>query len=313
MKYKIKKDSAGLRLDKFLAEKDEKMSRSQIQKAIKEGVVKVDDQIKSNHYALKEGETVEIKKDSLKSKNKKEKIDFDIKVVFENDDFLVVDKPSGLVVHGAPYIKENTLADWLIKKYPELKKVGEDEWRPGIMHRLDKEASGLLVVAKNNETFFHLKKQFQDRLVEKEYLALVYGQIPKEADSITFPLKRASTGHRQAAVPTGWDSIEDAGDLKEAYTEYKVLERFFGHTLLSVVIKSGRKHQIRAHFYAYGHPLVGDDLYGTRTTKALNKKLPLGRIFLAAVRLAFNDIKGVRQEFSLPTPPELDDFLKTIK
>jgi 23S rRNA pseudouridine1911/1915/1917 synthase len=311
MKYKIKKESAGTRLDKFLTEKDKKQSRSQIQKSIEDGLVLVDGGAKTSHYALKEDEVVEFK--SPGAKNKKIKVDFDVKVVFENDDFLVVDKPAGLVIHGAPYIKEVTLADWLLKKYPKIKKVGEDEWRPGIMHRLDKEASGLLVIAKNNETFFHLKKQFQDRLVEKEYLALVYGSVSKESDSITFPLKRASTGHRQAAVPSGWDDIEDAGDLKAAHTEFKVLKRYLAHTLLSVVIKSGRKHQIRAHFYAYGHPLVGDDLYSTRTTKAMNKKLSLGRIFLASVRLAFTDVNGKRHEFSLSTPPELEEFLKDWK
>lgn len=311
MKYKIKKDDVGLRLDRFLTEKDKKMSRSQIQKEIESGAVKVDGENKTSHYALKEGEVVEVVKE--KAKRKKEKVDFDIDVIFENDDFLVVDKPAGIIVHGAPHIKEATLADWLVERYPKLKRVGENEYRPGIMHRLDKEASGLLVIAKNNETFFHLKRQFQDRLVEKEYLALVYGSPSKDNDTITFPLKRASTGHRQAAVPSGWDDIEDAGDLREAFTEFQVLKRYIGHTLLSVKIKSGRKHQIRAHFYAYGNPLVGDDLYGTRTTKALNKKTPLGRIFLASVRLAFNDAKGVRHEFSLPMPSKLESFLTGLK
>lgn len=313
MKYQIKTPDAGKRLDKFLVEKKPAQTRGEIQKIISGGLVLVDGRLTSNHYFLKVGEVVEIKKSEAKNKKKKISPDLKIDVVFENNDFLVVNKPAGLIVHGAPYITEPTLADWLIGKYPELKKVGENKDRPGIMHRLDKDASGLLVVAKNNQTFFHLKKQFQDRLVEKEYVALVYGVVAREEGSINFPLKRASTGHRQAAVPSGWDDIEDAGDLKEALTQFKILKRYLSHTLLSVVIKSGRKHQIRAHFYAYGHPLVGDDLYSTRTTKAFNKKMPLGRIFLAAVRLAFSDTKGKEHRFKIEIPGELEAFLEKIK
>jgi 23S rRNA pseudouridine1911/1915/1917 synthase len=311
MKYKIKKEDSGQRLDKFLSQKAPDKSRSSLQKMIEDDLILVDGQKKSNHYSLKEGETVEIKKAS--SSKKKKDIDFDIDIIFENKDFLVVNKPAGLIVHGAEHISAVTLADWLVKKYPAIKKVGENKFRPGIMHRLDKEASGLLVIAKNNDTFFHLKKSFQDRLVEKEYTALVYGDVQKEEGQIDFPLKRATTGHRQAAVPSGWDDIEDAGKLKEAFTEFKVIKRYLDHTLLSVKIKSGRKHQIRAHFYAYGNPLVGDDLYGTRRTKELNKKNNLGRIFLAAIKLSFVDKDGVKHSFSCELPKELEDFLKKIK
>ncbi len=310
MKYKINEERAGQRLDKFLSQKDPKQSRSSLQKMIEEGFVLVDGIKKSNHYSLKEGETVEIKKATAKTK--KNPVDFDIEIVFENDDFLVVNKPAGLIVHGAEHIKSPTLADWLVKKYPKIKKVGENELRPGIMHRLDKDASGLLVIAKNNETFFHLKKSFQERTVEKEYTALVYGQVQKDEGQIDFPLKRATTGHRQAAVPSGWDDIEDAGKLKEAFTEFKVIKRYLNNTLLSVKIKSGRKHQIRAHFYAFGHPLVGDDLYGTRKTKELNKRNSPGRIFLSAVKLSFTDKDGEKHSFSCDLAPELESFLKTI-
>jgi 23S rRNA pseudouridine1911/1915/1917 synthase len=313
MIYKIEEDQAGARLDKFLVEKVKDKTRGDIQRLIESGEVLVNGKKKSNHYFLKAGESVEIKKEKAGSKKPKLNPDLKIDIVFENDDFLVVNKPAGLIVHGAPHIKEATLADWLLKKHPGLKKVGEDKLRPGIMHRLDKEASGLLVVAKNNPTFFCLKKQFQDRKIEKEYTALVYGAVLKEGGEINFPLKRAKTGHRQAAVPEGWDDIEDAGDLKEALTEFKIVKKYLNYTLLSVKIKSGRKHQIRAHFYAFGHPLVGDDLYSTRTTKVLNKKLPLGRIFLAAVKLGFVDTAGVKHEFSIDLPQELKDFLPLLK
>jgi len=133
MRYKIKKEQSGTRLDLFLAGKDKAKSRSQIQRDIADGLVSVDGASRASHYALKEGEVVETVKG--RKENKKNKIDFDIRVVFENDDFLVVDKPAGLIVHGAPHIKEATLADWLVAKYPKIEKVGEDELRPGIMHR----------------------------------------------------------------------------------------------------------------------------------------------------------------------------------
>lgn len=313
MIHTITEDHAGVRLDKFLVEIIKDKTRSEIQKLIESGEILVGGKARSNHYFLKAGEKVEIKKQKTSVKKMVVSSDFKIDIVFENDDFLIINKPAGLIVHGAPHIKEATLADWLVKKYPGLKKVGEDVSRPGIMHRLDKEASGLLVVAKNNPTFFCLKKQFQDRLVEKEYTALVYGVVPNEGGEINFPLKRAATGHRQAAVPEGWDDIEDAGDLKQALTEFKVIKKYINYTLLSVKIKSGRKHQIRAHFYAFGHALVGDDLYSTRTTKVLNKKLPLGRIFLASVRLGFVDVAGVKHEFSIDMPKELENYLKLIK
>ena len=315
MQYLIKKDQAGTRLDKFLVKKLKSKSRGDLQKMIANGLVLIDGKNKSNHYALKEGETVEIKKVSAEAKALVEKerktINFDIPVIFENDDFLVVDKPAGLIVHGAPHIKGLTLADWLVKKYPKLKKVGEDKYRPGIMHRLDKEASGLIVIAKNNEMFFNLKKQFQDRKVEKEYEALVYGVTSKDKDKIDFRIKRATAGFRQAAVPE--DYIDTTGELREAYTEFKVKKRFINYTLLTVKIKSGRKHQIRVHMYAYGHPVVGDNLYATRTTKTLNKKLKLGRIFLVAEKLSFHDLEGKKQTFKTSLPTGLSNLLKVIK
>jgi 23S rRNA pseudouridine1911/1915/1917 synthase len=318
MKYRIKKEQAGLRLDKFLTEKIKNKSRAEIQKIIESGNVSVSGSFKNKHYFLKDGDLLEIVAQKAKTAGT-ESVSFgaiavEPEIIFENDDFLVVNKPSGLIVHGAPHIKQTTLADWLLKKYPKLKRVGEDKYRPGIMHRLDKEASGLLVIAKNNESFFHFKKQFQQRLVDKEYIALVYGEVSKESDSINFSIKRSAAGYRQAALPEGYEEgIEDAGDSRDALTEFKVIKRFQNYTLLRVKIKSGRKHQIRVHFYAYGHPLVGDDLYSTRKSKTANKELKLGRIFLVSAYLSFFAANGERYEFSLPLPPELENFLNSLK
>jgi 23S rRNA pseudouridine1911/1915/1917 synthase len=314
MKFKIKKEESGIRLDKFLAGKMKGKTRGQAQKLIEAGAVLVGGKIRTNHYALKEGELITIKSEELRIKNKdfKEKSP-DVKVVYENKDFLVVDKPAGLIAHGAPHIKAPTLVDWLVKKYPTIKKVGEDKTRPGIVHRLDKDASGLMVIAKNNEAFFDLKKQFQNREVKKEYKALVYGAVKKDEDKIIFSLRRAGGGHKQAAVPSGYNFKENFLELREAFTEFRAVKRFINYTLLSVKITSGRKHQIRVHLFAYGYPLVGDDLYSTKKTREANRQNKLGRIFLVAVRLSFNDLRGKRQTFEIDLPRELKDFLGKIK
>jgi 23S rRNA pseudouridine1911/1915/1917 synthase len=310
MKFTIKKDSAGKRLDLFLVQKTKK-TRGQAQKLIEDGLALVDGKKLSNHYALKEGETIELK--GAKAAKKSQEFGVEPEIVFANKEFIVVNKPAGLIVHGAPHIKGLTLADWLVKKYPELKKVGEDKTRPGIMHRLDKDVSGLLVVARTNDSFFNLKKQFQKREIEKGYTALVYGAIAKDNDKIDFSLKRSSGGHRQAAVPDGYDFKENFLELREAFTEFQVLRRFINYTLLAVKIKSGRKHQIRVHFFAYGHPLVGDNLYSTKKTREANRKIALGRIFLVSSRLAFTDLAGKKHSFGIDLPKELESFLQTAR
>jgi 23S rRNA pseudouridine1911/1915/1917 synthase len=311
MKYTIKKDSAGKRLDLFLVQKTKK-TRGQVQQIISAGAVLVNGKNLSNHYALKIGEEVEIKS-AKKSLKKNVKLANEPEIIFANQEFIVVNKPAGLIVHGAPHIKGATLADWLLKKYPELKKVGEDKTRPGIMHRLDKDVSGLLVIARTNDSFKNLKKQFQDRGVEKIYTALVYGNIAKDNDKIEFSLKRSAGGHRQAAVPEGYNFKENFLELREAYTEFQIIKRLINYTLLSVKIKSGRKHQIRVHLFAYGFPLVGDNLYSTKYTRAENRKINLNRIFLVSSKLSFTDLSGKRQSFSVELPSELADFLKTLK
>jgi pseudouridine synthase, RluA family len=311
MKFKIKEKDKGVRLDKFLVEKTKK-TRGQVQQAISAGAVLVNGKNLSNHYALKIGEEVEIKS-AKKSLKKNAELANEPEIIFANREFIVVNKPAGLIVHGAPHIKGATLADWLLKKYPELKKVGEDKTRPGIMHRLDKDVSGLLVIARTNDSFKNLKKQFQDRGVEKIYTALVYGNIAKDNDKIEFSLKRSAGGHRQAAVPEGYNFKENFLELREAYTEFQIIKRLINYTLLSVKIKSGRKHQIRVHLFAYGFPLVGDNLYSTKYTRAENRKINLKRIFLVSSKLSFTDLSGVRQSFSVELPSELADFLKTLK
>ncbi len=234
------------------------------------------------------------------------------KKIFEDKNFLVINKPAGLLVHGADHIKEPTLADQLLKKYPELIKIGEDPIRPGIMHRLDKQVSGLMVITKTQAYFDHLKKQFQDRTIIKIYTALVYGKIEKDEDEINFPIQRSSKGHKMAALPfTTKGKFTEEG--RQAITEFEVIKRFINYTLLKVKIKTGRTHQIRVHLSAYGHPVVGDDLYSTKKTREKNKKLNLGRIFLVATKLSFTDLDKEQKTFIIELPEELKNFLKHVK
>lgn len=248
-------------------------------------------------------------------------------IISENDDYLVINKPAGLVVHGGGNIKDTTLADLLIKRYPKIKTVGDDPVRPGIVHRLDKEVSGLMVIAKNQETFLHLKNQFKDRDIHKEYIALVNGKLPNDYGEIDFPIKRSREGYKMAAMPHNTADLlsrrnptdRDQGNLegmfkaREAITEYTVIKRFIHYTLTQVKIKTGRTHQIRVHFFALGYPLVGDPLYFNKKAKIRNEKNRLGRIFLTANKLSFKDRAGETKDFSLEMPTELAEFLKIIK
>lgn len=245
---------------------------------------------------------------------------FKYETIYENDEYLIINKPAGLIAHGAGHIKEETLADQLIHDYPELVKIGDDPSRPGLMHRLDKLASGLMVIAKTQPSFDNLKLQFQKRTTEKEYCALAFGKIAKDDGVIDFPIMRSAKGFRMAALPkTVKGESNEQG--RTAITEFMVAKRYINYTLLSVKIITGRTHQIRVHLSAYGNPLVGDDLYGTRKTKILNQKLKnyldIGtgenRIFLVAIKLSFNDLSGTIQTYSIPLPDNIQNLLNSIK
>ena len=245
------------------------------------------------------------------------------KIIFENENCLVIDKPAGLAVHPGGNIEGRTLKDWLLEKYPEIKGVGEDESRPGIVHRLDMDVSGLMVIAKNQKSYNHLKKQFQDRTIGKEYTALVHGKIDKDYDNIDFHIKRSRDGYRMAAIPKNTENLlirkspknRDQGNMeawfksRDALTEFEVIKRFVNFTLIKVKIKTGRTHQIRVHLFAYGHPLLGDTLYFTKKSKVKNEKLNLNRVFLFSDKLSFTDLDGERLEFKLSMPKDLTSYL----
>jgi 23S rRNA pseudouridine1911/1915/1917 synthase len=228
-------------------------------------------------------------------KNKK------IEIIFKSQDFLIINKPANLLVHKTEKSFEPTLVDFLLKSYPEIKDVGENPLRAGIVHRLDKEVSGLMIIPLNQNAFNHFKNEFKNRKVEKEYLALVHGQVKKEG-IITLPLVK-DKGKILLAK-----SI-DLEKIKESWTEYKVVKIFKDFTLLKIKTKTGRTHQIRIHLKSIGHPIVGDKKYKIKRQKIID----LGRIFLHAYKLGFYDLNNHWQEFQIDLPKELKDFLTQLE
>lgn len=309
-KYLITETSAGRRLDIWLAETIAQ-SRNQAQHLIERGQILVNQRLVSAHYIIKAGDTIEIsKKKSTKINQEEKNINPDelfarIEIIKDTDDYIVINKPAGLIMHQASDATEPTVVDWFLRQYSLARSVGEDPERPGIIHRLDKEVSGLVVLAKRQTMFDNVKQQFQQRTIKKKYIALVHGAGLPDEGNINFLIERSSQGHKMAAKP-----LSQTG--KTAISMFTVKERFHNYTLVEVQIKTGRTHQIRAHFSAYGHPVVGDDLYASKKIRLLNKKLNLGRIFLVAVELAFTDLHGEQQAFSIPLPKELTVTLEKL-
>ena len=207
-------------------------------------------------------------------------------IVYQDNNFLVINKPSGLITHQKNLDdKQPSVVDWVIENYPELKNVGEPfiasghpTSRAGIVHRLDKDTSGLIIIAKNNEVFFYFKNLFQTRKIKKHYLALVHGQLKNNMGTIASPLGRI--GMKRTTIIEGKKLI----DKKEAETEYRLVKKYQNFSLLELTPKTGRTHQLRVHLNSIDHPITGDPVYGF-------KKLPppfgLNRLFLHAYKLEF--------------------------
>jgi len=316
MSFRVEQNKIGERLDIFLVEKDSNFSRSQWQKKIKRGEVLVNEKESKVNYRIKDGDIINLKFQISKIENRTEsaefkedklKLDFDVEIIFETQDYLIINKPAGLVVHTDRVNKDNTLADWLVENYPKIKGIGEDKDRSGIVHRLDKDVSGLMVVAKTQEMFENLKGQFKTRKIEKEYEALVYGKMEQVEGRIELPIIRSkSTGMFVAQT-------QEESEGRKAITEYETEKKFINYTLLKIKILTGRTHQIRVHLRAIGHSIVGDELYATKDVRKKLKKVKLDRLWLYAARLRFKDLEGETQEFKIDRPEELKNILEKIK
>ncbi|KKP59445.1 MAG: Pseudouridine synthase [Candidatus Magasanikbacteria bacterium GW2011_GWC2_34_16] len=324
IKIKTTEKTPSQRLDVFLLEKL-KISRSQAQKMISAGQITVNglppkkagdrikatdkieiEKIKRITTGKEQGGVNEIKK----TKIKKEKT-APLKIIKTTSDYIVIEKPTGLLTHPTQAEEKESVATNLAKKYPEIKKIGDDPIRPGIVHRLDKDASGLLVVARTQKMFNHLKNQFKNHTIDKEYSVLVHGKVAREWSTINFRLARGQNQDRVVAVPlTKYGVNTEKG--KEALTEFNIAKHFVNFTLLNINIHTGRMHQIRAHMLAYNHPVVGDPLYFQKKRKSKWDEV-CGRLFLHCTKLAFVDLDGKTQKFESPLPKELSEFLKLLK
>lgn len=229
------------------------------------------------------------------------------KILFEDEHVLVINKSGSLQTHPAGRRTHDTLANWLIAKHPELEAVGENPLRPGIVHRLDRETSGALVIAKTNESFRELKKLFQDRSIRKTYVALVYGHLPSLSGVIDRPLTRRSGElKRRIAQETGSES----GNVRPAVTEYRVIARYRDFDLVLLTPRTGRTHQIRVHLASLGHPVVGDKLYAFKSMRQ-GKALFPSRHLLHAWRLKWK-LFGQEYAFQAPLPQDFTEAIRSI-
>lgn len=305
------------RLDVFLSEKIEGLTRSQAKKQVESGLFFVNNKAVSGHHFLKEGDTVEeqapettkethranesnAREDETVSLSEKE-----LHIIKECAEWIVVYKPCGVLMHPDHSHPKGTLIDALIERYPEIAKVGEDPVRPGIMSRLDKDVSGLVIIARTQDAFDHLKKQFAEHSVEKHYTALVYGELEDEEGDIRFRIGRSQTKARMAAMPEGSEKGQ------AAWTHYIVVKRYADATLLDLQILTGRTHQIRAHLFALQHPIVGDRLY---KPKSVIRHIPSTRLLLQSTSLAFIDpVTEERLSVSLPLDQDFQQMIDKLK
>ncbi len=298
--FTIQPEDAGRRLDRYLVDTLGGLSRTHIQQLIGDEAVQVNGRASKPGYVLRAGDDILVDlalHAPVPSQAKPRPRPLDI--VYEDEDLLVINKAPGVVVHPAPGHSEDTLVNALVARYPDLQEGNNGE-RPGIVHRLDRDTSGLLLVAKNARAQAALIEQMRRHEIVKRYLALVEGVIALDQGSIDAPIGR-DPRHRQQMAITATGS-------REARTHFRVLERFARHTLLLIQLETGRTHQIRVHLKAIGHPVVGDPTYGSGNAIRGSK---LRRQFLHASQLHFtHPISGQRLEIEAPLPEDLREVLE---
>lgn len=320
--FEASTEEAGKRIDAYLAEKIDGWSRVRLQRLIDDGDVLVNDRTVKPSYKIRSADVIEVELTELPA-TKFEPEDIPLDIVFEDEYLAVINKPAGMVVHPGAGVQSGTLANAIAWHFgqrvgsPHVSKgsvqsstteISHD--RVGIVHRLDKDTSGLIVVAKDEQTAEELSRQFHDREVEKSYVALVHGSPEQNSGTIDAAIARNKHNRlRMKVAPSG----------RSALSLWKVKQRFEKFTLLDVEIKTGRTHQIRVHMAYINHPIVGDEVYNEgrdNTVNDINVRnaiRSLGRFFLHAEHLAFTHPKsGKRLEFTQPLPTELTEFLKLL-
>ncbi len=297
--FAVDNGSAGVRLDKYLTEHFPKsISRTRVQRLILSGKVLVNGSPRKTHYKLERGDFIEVEvpkpqKLDIKAEN------ISLKIIYEDDRLIVVDKPAGMVVHPAPGNYTGTLVNALLHHTKKLS--ASSEMKPGIVHRLDKDTSGLMVVAKDESAHSFLARQFNKRTTDKRYITVVEGVVELDNGIISEPIGRHPRYRTKMAVRFS--------ESKQAITKYKVLERFKNHTLLEAKPETGRTHQIRVHMAYIGHPIVGDITYGAKKDGAL-----LDRQALHAARISFlHPETKKRVEFESELPKEMKRLIEKLR
>jgi len=309
-RFEVSQENAGSRLDLFLSRMSLELSRNQVQRLIDNNCILVNEKPQKASYRLRSKDQVLVSvPPAPPSQLEPEPLSLD--VVFEDDHLIAINKPSGLVVHPATSHRTSTLVHGLLHHCDHLADLG-GPLRPGIVHRLDKDTSGIIVVAKENSAYRHLSRQFKEKLVYKEYSALVYGHLRQSSGQFTDPIRRHPKNRKKMGIIAGG---------REAST-FWWLELLFGEvSLLKVVIKTGRTHQIRVHFAHARHPVVGDATYGgKKRVKSVQNPLMRARLskvkrqMLHARRLALeHPATGETLDLSAPLPEDMTDLLQFLR
>jgi len=293
--YNFVADEPGVRLDRYVCHKLAELSRTRIQKLIADGHITVNDQVAKAGLKLNTGDRLKVVLPPAPPSPLTPEA-MPLNILYEDDDLLVVDKPAGLTVHPAPGHPAHTLVNAILSHFPHLAALS-DSLRPGIVHRLDRDTSGVMAVAKNSRAQTKLVEQFKARSVAKAYLVLVKGKLTPENGVIEAPVGRDPRNRKRMAVVAGG---------REARTEYRVIKYIGDYTLLEVKPETGRTHQIRVHLSAIGYPVVGDKVYGVESPF-------LPRQFIHASRLGFTlPSSGKYMEFKSELPPDLAQALEDI-
>ena len=298
-KIKVDESYISMRLDKALSLILSDVSRSKIQQYIDEGFILVNSKKEKSSYKLEASDEISIA-DFPKEVSELKAEDIPLEIVYEDDDLLVINKPKGLVTHPGAGNSEHTLANALKFHSDNLSSINGD-FRPGIVHRLDKDTAGLLVVAKNDYAHMFLQEQLKDHTLGRRYYALVLGTFSEDEGKIIAPIGRDKNNRLKMAV--------DIRSGKDATTNFKVVERFKEYTLVECILETGRTHQIRVHLDYIKHPVVGDPLYGKG-----NRSLYKDGQLLFAHHIEFIHPKSKKKmEFSVPIPRYFDDVLKSLR
>lgn len=292
-------ENSGERLDSYIASNMNGLSRTAVKRLIEEGNIKINGKEQKVSYKVQENDEIIIDEPEVKDIDLKAQ-DIPVEVVYEDKDIIVVNKPKGLVVHPANGNWDGTLVNAIMAICKDsLSGIG-GEIRPGIVHRLDKDTSGLLIIAKNDEAHLNMSNQIKDRKVRKIYYALVRGVVSENEATINMPIGRSTKDRKKMAVNKNG---------KEAITHFKVLERFNKYTLLEVKIDTGRTHQIRVHLSEIGHPVVGDEVY----SNGKNEFGVKGQLLHAKSLTFKHPITGKEMHLETELPDEFSNVLKELR